>query len=306
MKEFRPHIVHSRNFGALEAVPAARLAGVPVVIHSEHGYEVETISGLPLRRRLLCRVFYAMTDSVFTVTKDLRSYHAAQSWLPESLFRVVYNGVNTLRFAPHPGVRDKVRSALGISQSSFVIGCVSRLVPIKDHGTLLRAAEKLIGQGKDVQVLLAGAGPEREKLEAYASASPSLQGKVIFVGSSDRVPELLNAMDVFVLASLCEGMSNTILEAMATGLPIVGSNAGGNAELTEDGKTGFLFTPHDVETLTRRLQQLIEDVELRQEFGFAARERALKIFDISRMIDTYRNLYFELAANREPRKKVQG
>src|SRR5271165_3097902 len=102
MEEFRPHIVHSRNFGALEAAPAARLARVPVVIHSEHGYELEILRGLPMRRRILCRCFYGMADAVFTVTDDLRKYHAAQSWLPTDRFRVLYNGVDTEKFSPNP------------------------------------------------------------------------------------------------------------------------------------------------------------------------------------------------------------
>jgi len=88
MREYRPHIVHTRNFGALEAIPAARIVGVPVAIHSEHGYELEVLGGLPLRRRVLCRAFYAMADAVFAVTKDLRKYHSKQSWLPEQKFRV--------------------------------------------------------------------------------------------------------------------------------------------------------------------------------------------------------------------------
>src|SRR5579864_842321 len=259
MRGFRPHIVHTRNFGALEGILAARAVRVPVTVHSEHGYELEVLAGLPLRRRMLCRAIYAMADAVFAVSTDLRSYHSKQSWLPADKFGVIYNGVNTLRFFPDPERASRFRQELGIPEKRLVLGTVGRLVPIKDHGTVLEAAEKLVLRGKDVHVLIVGSGPELRNLQKYSAASQELAGRVTFAGASDRVPELLNAMDVFVLASISEGMSNTILEAMATGLPVVVTSAGGNPELVADGHSGWLFAPRDVETLVDRLVRLADD-----------------------------------------------
>src|SRR5208337_3232012 len=108
-QQYRPHIVHTRNWGALEAVPAARLAGVPVVIHSEHGYEIDNVAGLPMRRRLFRRMAYSMTDVIFTVTRELRDYHARQSWTAPDRIRVVYNGVDTDRFVPSLKMRVRTR-----------------------------------------------------------------------------------------------------------------------------------------------------------------------------------------------------
>jgi sugar transferase (PEP-CTERM/EpsH1 system associated) len=298
MKKIRPHIVHTRNFGALEAIPAAHLAGVPVTIHSEHGYELEILSGLPLRRRVLCRSFYAMADAVLTVTEDLRKYHARQSWLPADRFRVIYNGVNTERFSPRPENAAQIRRELGIPANCVVIGSVGRLVPIKDHATLLQAAENLLQQGKDIHVLLVGAGSELNKLKAYAAASPELAGRVTFPGASDRVPELLNAMDVFVLPSICEGMSNTILEATASGLPVVVTRAGGNPELVEDGHSGWLFSPRDVSALAQHLARLADNADLRRSAGIAARRRTIEQFSLAGMMRRYNDLYCELAARR--------
>jgi sugar transferase (PEP-CTERM/EpsH1 system associated) len=296
MRKYRPHIVHTRNWGGLEGVPAARLAGVPVVIHSEHGYEMENLAGLPMRRRVFRRVSYAMADAVFTVTDELRTYHAKQAWLSAERIRVLRNGVDTDRFAPRAEMRERLRSGFGWNADTFVIGTVGRVVPIKDQQTLLRAAEDVILSGVDARVLLVGGGSEESALRRQVEASTALVGRVQFMGASGRVDEFLNAMDVFVLPSLNEGMSNTLLEAMATGLPVVATRVGGNPEIVEDGACGWLFSPKDVANLAGRLTQLAKEPALRCVLGSAARQRVLKKFSFELMIETYRSLYLETAA----------
>jgi sugar transferase (PEP-CTERM/EpsH1 system associated) len=298
MREFRPHVVHSRNWGAIEAIPAARLARVPVAIHSEHGYEVDMLAGLPTRRRIIRRIAYAAADAVFTVTEELRDYHARQAWVSAARIRVLPNGVDTIRFARRSGERDDVRGRLGVGGERIVLGCVGRMVPIKDHRTLLQAAETLIGRGLPVHLLLVGSGPELTKHQEFVRASPILSGRTIFVGSTAEVPSLLNAMDVFVLPSLSEGMSNTLLEAMASSLPTIATNVGGNPELIEDGSSGWLFQPGDVTGLTDRLERLIRDPNLRQALGESARKRVDQHFSLGRMILRYRDLYLDLARKR--------
>jgi sugar transferase (PEP-CTERM/EpsH1 system associated) len=296
MREYRPHIVHTRNWGAIEAVMAAKLASVPVVIHSEHGYEVDMLAGLPLRRRLFRRAAYAMGDAVFALTKELRDFHARQAWISRERMGVIYNGVDTQRFAPAGEARSGIRKEFGIPEESCVSGSVGRLVPIKDHPTLLKAAA-LLGEKVDVRVLLVGSGPEREKLEKFATEK--LRDRVYFAGDSSRVSEMLNAMDVFVLPSLKEGMSNTLLEAMACGLPVLATNVGGNPEIVQDNVDGCLFQPGDVQWLADKLNQLASDPALVHQLGTAARNRAIDSFSLSRMLDTYRSLYLALAARRQ-------
>src|SRR5581483_7937481 len=101
------------------------------------------ISGLPLRRRLLCRAIFPMADALFAVTKDLVAYHSTQSWISADKFRVLYNGVNTDKFSPRRREANRIKRERGIPEGRTVIGSVGRLVPIKDHGTLLNAAELL-------------------------------------------------------------------------------------------------------------------------------------------------------------------
>jgi len=293
MRQYRPHIVHARNWGALEAVVAAKLAAVPVVIHSEHGYEVDMFAGLPLRRRLFRWTAYAMADAIFAVTRELRDFHAREAWIHPERIGVMYNGVDTQRFAPCREARLAMRKELGLPAESFVVGTVGRLVPIKDHGTLLKAAALLFSSGIDVRVLLAGSGPERERLQRQAA--DALDGQICFAGDSSRVPEMLNAMDVFVLPSLNEGMSNTLLEAMACGLPVVATNVGGNPEIVENNVSGCLFTPGDSQLLAHKLKHLAQNPALIHQLGTAARNRAIESFSLSRMLEAYRNFYLELA-----------
>jgi sugar transferase (PEP-CTERM/EpsH1 system associated) len=296
MRRYRPHIVHTRNWGAIEAVAAAKLAGVPVVIHSEHGYEIDMFAGLPVRRRLFRRAAYAMADAVFAVTRELRDFHACQAWIRPERIGVIYNGVDTQRFAPRRETRTVVRKELGLPEESFVVGAVGRLVAIKDHQTLLKAAALLSASGIDVRVLLVGSGPERERL--HGRATDALEGRVCFAGDSSRVPEMLNAMDVFVLPSLGEGMSNTLLEAMACGLPVLATNVGGNPEIIENDVSGCLFTPGDAEWLASKLKLLARDPALIHQLGTTARNRAIESFNLSRMLETYRSFYLDLTARR--------
>lgn len=297
-RKYRPHVVHSRNWGTIESVPAARMSGVPVVIHSEHGYEVDMAQGLPRRRRLIRRSLYPLADVVFTVSQELRDYHARQSLYDPAKIRVVSNGVDTVRFSPSAQARAAARRKFDLEPDSFVLGSAGRMVTIKDYRSLLAAAEILVSRGINAHVLLAGVGPELEDLRTAAARSPELARRVSFLGSVEKIEEVMSAMDVFVLPSLLEGMSNTILEAMACGLPVVATAVGGNPELVEDGITGWLFPPGNVLELAGRMESLARNSDLLQKFGKAARERAVNHFSLDRMISNYQALYLELAAKR--------
>lgn len=297
MRSYKPHIVHSRNWGAIEAIPAARLAGAPVTIHSEHGYELDMLEGLPLRRRLFRRAIYPMADAIFTVSSELRDYHAREAWISSDRIRVIHNGVDTERFAPRADVRAQVRKEWRLPSDSFVVGTVSRLVPIKDHLTLFKSAAILRRRGVDVRVMVVGAGPELARLQSHVAAS-GLADRVVFTGASDVVPSLLNALDAFTLTSIGEGMSNTLLEAMASALPLVATCVGGNPELVKEGCTGWLISPGDSEHLADCLERLAVDVELRRRVGEGARRRASEEFGLGQMLRRYRELYLELAGRR--------
>jgi sugar transferase (PEP-CTERM/EpsH1 system associated) len=303
IRAWRPHVVHSRNWGAIEAIAAARLAGVPVVIHSEHGYEIDMLIGLPWRRRILRRCLYSLANVVFAVTKDLRDFHARQAWTPTKI-RVINNGVDTGRFSPDPAARWELRQKFGLSDA-FTVGSIGRMVPIKDYDTLLEAIVAVSENGVEVRALLVGDGPELPRLRRRVADCPQLANRVIFVGASDAIPQLLNAMDVFVLPSVHEGMSNTLLEAMATGLPVLATEVGGNPEVMINGRHGWLFPARNVSALANCIYQLATNKAQRQQFGIAARQHAVQQFGLKRMLDSYTQMYCEfVATNRRFRRHL--
>lgn len=304
IERLRPHIVHSRNWGTIEAIPAARLAGVPIIIHSEHGYEMDSLAGLPMRRRLFRRAVYGMATAIFAVTSELQQFHAHQAWVSPSRIRVLSNGIDTQLFSPRPELRRSVLEKAGVPTSRFILGTVGRLVPIKDHTTLLKAAEVLAQRGVDVHVLLAGAGPELTRHQKFLEGSPALMNRVTFLGSRDDVSEILNGMDVFVLPSFSEGMSNTLIEAMACELPVLATRVGGNPEVVGSQLADSLFTPGDVDGLAASLERLARDASLRRTLGKVARQRAVSSFSLECMVGNYQRLYLEMAERRGLLKRI--
>lgn len=287
----RPDVVHSRNWGAIEAVAAARLARVPRVIHSEHGRNIHTMGGDPWRRLIFRRLCYALADEVFAVSRELREHHARQLALPEARLKVIPNGVDANRFRPDARVRGLMRGQLGVTDDVLVLGTVGRLDPVKDQGLLLRAAEQLIRAGMRLHVVIAGDGPESQNLRAQVSASHVLYGRVTLAGEAARPEDWMNSFDVFALPSLSEGMSNTLLEAMATGLPCVATRVGGNPDLVDDLRTGFLVNSGDASGLADRIMKLAGEPELRSAFGARGRQKVESQFSLRQMVENYTRLY---------------
>ena len=298
MWQHRPHIVHTRNWGTVEAILAARLTGVPVVIHSEHGHNADTTLGMSLRRRVIRRCLYAMADALFTVSQELRDFHARAAWMDSKRFQVIYNGVDSERFAPRPELRLSTRAKHGLPADAFLVGYVGRMEPGKDIPTLLEAARCLLRRGRNIHVVAVGEGFLLKRFLEEVSRDNELQGRVTFTGATDDVPQLFNSFDAYVLPSLGEGLSNTLLEAMASALPVVVTRVGGNPEVVEEGRSGLLFAPRNVAALAGYLDHLLQDEELRRRLGHTARERVVGQFSLKNMIEGYRNLYLEVADRR--------
>jgi sugar transferase (PEP-CTERM/EpsH1 system associated) len=292
IRQFQPDIVHSRNWGAIEAVVAGRLARVRAVVHSEHGFEAQASAGEPRRRAVVRRLAFEMADRVLTVSCQLRDFHAGRTGFPASRIGVIHNGVDPTRFSPHVEDRVRVREELGIPETAFCIGCVANLVPVKDHATLLEAVDALAQDGpRDWRVLLIGEGPERPRLQSWVAARPRWRDRAVFLGSSGRVRELLRAMDVFVLPSVAEGICNSLLEAMATGLPVIAAAVGGNPEVIVDGVSGLLFPARNASALAAHLSRLSTQPRARAALGEGALARVRSEFSMDSMVQAYEQLY---------------
>lgn len=296
----RPDIVHSRNWAAIEAITAARLAGVHGVVHSEHGRDTLTLGRQPFRRKLLRRMSYSWANRVFCVSQELKHYYCRELCWGADKLEVIPNGVDLERFRPDVQARTQFRAALHADAATFVIGTVGRLDPIKDQATLLRASSMLLQKKFDVRVVIVGEGPQRSALEKQARSFPALADCTVFAGEQRNVEEWLNAFDAFVLPSLFEGTSNTLLEAMAVGVAPIVTNVGGNAEVVGSTGGGLLVEAQDASELCDCLVRLAVNAAYRKRIGEAARQRVLTQYSLIRMLNQYEDLYSQL---REARGK---
>src|SRR5208283_961192 len=220
-------IIHTHNYySGIYGIPAAKMLRIPVV-HGEHGFDCSHESGEidnKKKEKLLCR----LADHILCVSPSLKDVICNNFKIKSEKVSVITNGVDFEKYASCTDTKN-VRKKLGIDDDKIVIGSVGRLNHIKNY-TLLINAVALLSAKERVAVLLVGDGPERERLHASAKDS-GIADNLIITGARTDIPDMLSVMDFFVLPSLLEGMSNSILEAMCAGLPVVASNVGGNPEL---------------------------------------------------------------------------
>jgi len=279
-------IVHTRNaesffYGSL----ARRLAGVPAMVHSEHGRVFPEKPWRAVAQRLLLQ----NVDAAFAVSERLRADLVRELRVSADRFNVLYNGVDIERFQ-----RGRPQAQSSATSHGLLIGSVGRLAAVKNYALLLHAVARL-PDASSWRLILIGDGPERAALSQLA-ARLGLEDRVEFRGHREDVPQLLQQLDVFVLPSLSEGMSNTVLEAMAAGLPVLASDVGGNPELIESERSGVLFPSGDVTALTEQLDRLIRSPDLRARLGAAAALRARTEFSMEAMIARYASLYRRVGA----------
>ncbi len=287
LRRLRPAIVHTRNLGTLECGAIAALAGVPFRIHGEHGWDIHDPDGTVWKYKALRRIINPLVHQFVAVSRDLQQWLVAQVGIAPAKVWHICNGVDTNLFRPMPGSRADRGNIVAI-------GSVMRFEPIKDPLNLVRAflkaRRRLAGQRVDLRLMVAGDGPLRAKALALVVAEAA--AAVVFMpGARNDVPDWLRALDVFVLGSQREGISNTVLEAMATGLPVIATATGGNLELIAAGVNGRLVPPGDSEALAQAIVAYAEDAQLRSEHGRASRVRAESEYSLARMLKDYRLLY---------------
>lgn len=302
-RDLRPAIVHTRNLGALEAQIPARLAGVPIRIQGEHGWDVFDPGGQSKKYRLLRRLHRPLVHRYVPLSKELEAYLAEGTGVPATKMRRIYNGVDTERF--HPGEGSGLPA--GFADDALVIGTVGRMHGVKDQVNLTQAfiqmAWALPELANRFRLVLIGDGPLRETCAGLLEQA-GLTEQAWLPGARDDIPDLLRAFNIFVLPSQAEGISNTILEAMASGKPVVATAVGGNPELVVDGETGALVPPSDPQALAEALIGYVREPQRLQDHAEAARRRALEVFSLEQMLGRYTELYDELLAERAPRLAV--
>jgi sugar transferase (PEP-CTERM/EpsH1 system associated) len=287
----RPDIVHTHAWGTLiEGAVAARVAGVPVLIHGEHG----TLQLRPYQRWLQRRA-WSRVDYVLSVSERLADRIWRETGFPRQRLRVLRNGVDLSRFGALD--RGDSRRALGLPAHGPVAVTVGRLVAVKDHFSLIDAVGILRRNNMRLVVAIAGDGPLRSALLERAAAL-DVSDAVRLLGHREDVERVFAAGDVFVLSSKSEGMSNTILEAMASRLPVVATRVGGADEMVVDGETGLLVPPRSPERLAAALGELTGDLARATQMGHAGRRRSEAEFSLEGMLRRYQELYLDTTRGR--------
>jgi len=286
----RIDILHTHSWGTLvEGVLGARMARVPTIIHGEHG-----LLRSQRRNLIVQRWLWRKAHQLLAVSEPLADRMARVVGFPRSQIKVIGNGVDTQRFRANLGGQVQSRTRWGLPVDKLLLGMAARLDPVKNHLGVFRAVDQVRRQGLDVAIALAGDGPLRDELEK-AARDLGIDDRVHFLGNVKQIDVFYSALDVFVLNSHSEGMSNTVLEAMASGLPVVATAVGSNPELVVEGRTGLLVPPGDVASLADGLARLARLPGLRQAMGAAGRRRAESQYSIDRMVRQYETLYERLA-----------
>jgi len=288
-RQGRPHVVHTHAWGTLlEGLLAARAARVPAVVHGEHG----TLQ-LRAHQRWLQRMGWSAADRVLSVSSVLAERMTATTGFPAARITTIRNGVHLERF--HAVGHDGARASLGLPQGVPIVGTVGRLVPVKDQMTLVDAVAELGKSGVGATLVIAGDGPERGRLEARA-AERGVDLRLL--GYRPDVEQVLAALDVFVLSSTSEGLSNTILEAMAARRPVVATRVGGAEEMIADGVTGVLVPPSDPAAMAGALRRVLAAADGGAAMGTAARHRVETEFTLAGMMQRYEQMYTEVAQSK--------
>jgi glycosyltransferase involved in cell wall biosynthesis len=259
------------------------------VLFTEHG----RLSDAPpsMKRKVANQLFARLPHRVFAVSENLKQHIVAEGF-PSARVSVVYNGIDPGPLPDEQG-RRRVRMSLGIPEETFAIATVARLDPVKDLDVLVRAVTSLARRLPAI-LLVVGDGSERRHLEDFARGLEN--GHCIrFLGHRDDVQDVLAGCDAYANSSISEGISLTILEAMAVGLPIVATRVGGTPEILDES-CGRLVPARDPERLSAALSELASQPATRAQLGHAGRARVEQRFTLERMIGEYRLAYYEAVA----------
>jgi len=299
LRELAPDIVHTRNLAALELQLPAWLAGVAARVHGEHGRDMADLDGNNVRLQRLRRLYRPLVHQYVALSRELQTYLVDKVRVPPSRINQIYNGVDTQRFRPGKAGEPAPAGCPFTPGRHWLVGTVGRMQAVKDQPTLVRAFVQALqrqpAQRERLRLVLVGDGPLLAECRALLDAA-GLTDLAWLPGERSDIPELLGALDCMVLPSLAEGVSNTILEAMATGLPVLATDVGANADLVLHGQTGEIVAPADVAAMADALLRTAADPGRAQAMGRAGRAEVERRFSLTAMVDSYADLYDRLLA----------
>ena len=293
-RHLRPDIVHTRNLAALECQLPAWAARAPVRIHGEHGRDVGDLDGSNRTNQWVRRFYKPYVHHYLALSRDLAEYLMHRVGVPSDRITQVYNGVDTEVFRPSPTGPQRIEGCPFDPALHWIVGTVGRMQAVKDQVMLARAfvhALELSPALRDrLRLVMVGEGPLRAQAQALL-ADAGVADLAWLPGERSDVADILRGLHLFALPSLAEGISNTILEAMASGLPVLATAVGGNADLVADGATGIVVPAGDPLAMARHLAALASDPVRVRDMGRHGRQRVLDKFSMQAMMAAYQSVY---------------
>ena len=243
-------------------------------------------------RRLSYKVLISHVQKIVAVSKDIQNLLKKDLKLLPQKIKLIYNGIDISRFEKK-FAQEKLRKELNLSREDLILGNVGNLREVKDHHTLILSFSKVSPFFPQAKLLIIGEGELKPNL-LNLRAELGLENKVLLLGHRDDIPSLLDLMDIFVLSSRLEGCSISILEAMASGKPVIATRVGGNPELVLEEKTGFLVPSAEPEKLAETIVQLLKDEKQRKKMGEEGKKRVKDKFSRESMVKNYEELYSQI------------
>ncbi len=294
------HIAHMHPGTLIFGVLAAQISGRPVTVYTEHGRGVPE---MPMRL-VEDRVSGVLMDQVIAVSRELEVYMAEVVKIPARKICTVINGICTDEFIPRPKSTELL-AEFNISPQSPVLGTVARIDKVKDQITMIKAAKIVRQSFPNARLLIVGDGTDRQEVESFIDEQ-GLRESVTITGQRNDVTAMLNLFDIFLLSSLREGTSISLLEAMSSGVAPIVTNVGGNPAIVADGVDGLLVEPKNPEQLAAAISGLLRDAERRRLYAGRAVTKVREHFSIAAMTRQYVEIYARhLGKRRKFRRLVE-
>ena len=297
-RKLKPSILHTYNLSAIEYTVAATLAGVPIRVHAEHGRDTSDPEGTNWKHNLLRRLLIPFVDCFIPVSKDLQNWLRTRIHVPDAKNLLINNGVDIRQFCLNKG-SDTLRNESHFPANSFIIATVGRIQDVKNHAALIDAfillREMLPAEKSRLRLAIIGHGPLFAKIEKKIQEA-GIADVVWLPGARDDVANLMPSFSVFAMTSIAEGTPVVILEAMASGLPIIATKVGGIPEVVIEGLTGTLVPAGDTTAFAKALSTYVVAPDTLAKQGAAGRKRVEDIYSVEAMLAAYTGLYDKLSA----------
>jgi len=292
IKQERIDILHARGWPTMLEAAIVRFFYPHLInIFSFHGRSYDELNGIKFRRWILQIFLVRMYKQIITLTESMQNEITQEFLISKQKIKIVRNGV--YQNGPLKLSKKLLRAEFKIDKETFVVGFVGRIDPVKNIETIIEAFNTFYERSTAGFLFIVGDGKQLTELKQMTSRLNCAK-RVLFTGSRDNGPELMAGFDVYLQTSLYEGLSNTILEAMALGLPVICTRVGGNIDLIKDGKNGYLIEKNDSMALADHIDTLYHDAHKRREMGALNKAKISELHTVSQMVSGYERIYSEL------------